>query len=96
MNTVQGESGGGGARGDAAAAGIIRGMRLTEFQRLITDEFGEQEGKWIAHSHVLAGLGGTADELVERGVDPRKVWEGLCEDFDVPEERRLGVDRPGF
>jgi hypothetical protein len=71
-------------------------MRLTEFQRLITDEFGEQEGKWIAHSHVLARLGDTADELIERGVDPREVWEGLCEDFDVPEGRRLGVDRPGF
>lgn len=95
MNTVQGESGGG-SRGDGVAAGIIRGMRLTEFQRLITDEFGEQEGKWIAHSHVLAGLGGTAEELIERGVDPRKVWEGLCVDFDVPDERRLGVDRPGF
>lgn len=95
MNTVQGEPGGG-ARGGGGEVGIIRGMRLTEFHRLITDEFGEQEGKWIAHSHVLAGLGGTAEELIERGVDPRKVWEGLCEDFDVPEGRRLGVDRPGF
>lgn len=70
-------------------------MRLTEFTQLIVDEFGDSEGRWIAHSHVLPGLGGTADDLISRGVDPRRVWEALCEDFDVPEERRLGVDRPG-
>ncbi|PIH11552.1 hypothetical protein CTJ10_12760, partial [Staphylococcus epidermidis] len=27
--------------------------------------------------------------------DPRDAWRGLCDAFDVPEERRLGVDRPG-
>ncbi len=76
----------------------MRGMRLTEFHQLVADEFGEQEGKWIAHSHVLhvdGGRAGTPDELIDAGVDPRDVWRGLCEDFDVPEERRLGVDRPG-
>ncbi|QPK78367.1 DUF3046 domain-containing protein [Corynebacterium lizhenjunii] len=67
-------------------------MRLTEFHQLMVDEFGEHEGKWIAHSHVLAEMGGTADELIERGVDPRAVWEALCDDFEVPAERRLGVD----
>lgn len=76
--------------------GIIRGMRLTEFQRLMAEEFGGQGGTWITHSHVLVQLGGTAEELIERGVDPRRVWEGICEDFEIPEGRRLGVDRPGF
>ncbi|WIM66798.1 DUF3046 domain-containing protein [Corynebacterium breve] len=70
-------------------------MRLTEFRQLIEDEFGSQKGEWIVHSHVVSGLGATSEQLIERGVDPRQVWEGLCEDFDVPEERRLGVDRPG-
>lgn len=70
-------------------------MRLTEFTQLIVDEFGDAEGRWIAHSHVLAGFGGTPDELIEGGMDPRQVWEQLCEDFDIPEGRRLGVDRPG-
>lgn len=72
--------------------GTLAAMRLTEYHQLIVDEFGESEGKWISHSHVLAKLGGTADELIERGVDPRDVWLELCEDFEVPEERRLGVD----
>ena len=70
-------------------------MRLTEYHQLIVDEFGESKGKWISHSHVLPDLGATPDELIERGVDPRKVWLSLCNDFDVPQGRRLGVDYPG-
>lgn len=70
-------------------------MRLTEYHELLTDEFGDSEGKWISHSHVLSTLGDTSDALIERGVDPRDVWEALCEDFDVPPERRLGIDKPG-
>lgn len=73
-------------------------MRLTEFHQLIADEFGRREGEWIAHSHVLTvadGSSGTAEELIDAGVDPGEVWRSLCDDFDVPEERRLGVDRPG-
>lgn len=81
----------------APAGGRYAGvMRLTEFTRLITDEFGDSEGRWIAHSHVLPTLGGTPDELIDRGLDPARVWAQLCEDFDIPEERRLGRDVPGF
>jgi hypothetical protein len=29
---------------------------------------------------------------VERGADLREVWWALCDDFDVPEDRRLGAD----
>lgn len=70
-------------------------MRLAEYNQLIVDEFGDQQGKWISHSHVLSQLGGTPDELIDDGVEPRRVWMALCEDFDVPNERRLGVDYPG-
>ncbi|GAB3941341.1 DUF3046 domain-containing protein [Corynebacterium tapiri] len=69
-------------------------MRLTEFTRLLEDEFGATRGAWIAHSHVVAALGGTANELIDAGVSPRDVWRELCRDFDVPEERQLGIDRP--
>ncbi|MGP6172970.1 DUF3046 domain-containing protein [Corynebacterium sp. A21] len=67
-------------------------MRLTEFHQLVTDEFGDAKGGWILHSHVLGGYGDTAGKLLDGGLDPRKVWRGLCDDFDVPEERRLGRD----
>jgi hypothetical protein len=67
-------------------------MRRTEFDRLVTGEFGETFGSWISGSHVLTGYGATTDELVERGTDLREIWWALCDDFEVPENRRLGAD----
>lgn len=82
-----------GTRGGACR--FVR-MRLTEFYRLVEDEFGGERAQWIVRSQVLPPGDETAAEMIENGVDPRLVWEGLCNAFDVPEERRLGVDRPGF
>jgi Protein of unknown function (DUF3046). len=67
-------------------------MRLSEFRGLIDGEFGSSRGRWITHSHVLGSWGVTADEAVERGDDLRDVWLRICDDFDVPESRRLGED----
>lgn len=80
--------------------GVWRGcsivcMRLSEFRQLIEDEFGDVKGEWVAHSHVLGSFGMTADEAVESGADLRDVWNQLCNDYDIPEARRLGVDSPG-
>ncbi|MCP1388645.1 DUF3046 domain-containing protein [Corynebacterium sp. TA-R-1] len=70
-------------------------MRLTEFHQLVRDEFGAERAQWIVQSQVLPPGDKTAEELIESGVDPRRVWQGLCDAFDIPEERRLGIDRPG-
>ncbi len=70
----------------------LASMRLTEYHQLMTAEFGDAKGAWISHSHVLSELGATPDELIEAGVDPVKVWEQLCEEFDVPQHRRWGMD----
>ncbi len=67
-------------------------MRLTEFHQLITDEFGRAQGNFLVHSHVPAGHSATVEELMEEGMDLRSLWLLLCRDFDVPPERRLGVD----
>lgn len=67
-------------------------MRRTEFDRLVHGEFGDSFGSWIAGSHVLSDLGSTPAELIEQGYDLRAVWSSLCDDFDVPDERRLGED----
>ena len=29
------------------------------------------------------------------GIAPRLVWRALCDDLQIPPERRFGVDRPG-
>ena len=67
-------------------------MRRTEFDRLTEGEFGDSFRAFIADTHVLSSLGDTPAALIEQGYDPRDVWIALCEDFDVPEERRLGED----
>lgn len=67
-------------------------MRRTEFDRLVAGEFGDAFGVWIASSHTLVDFGATPAELIEGGYDLREVWWALCEDFDVPTERRLGKD----
>lgn len=67
-------------------------MRLAQFYRLVDDEFGADKSAWILHSHVLRVAGMSAAEALEHGLAPREVWAQLCEDFDVPEEQRLGRD----
>ncbi|SDR95050.1 DUF3046 domain-containing protein [Corynebacterium timonense] len=71
-------------------------MRLTEFEQLVEDEFGPAKARWVTESQVLPKYNATAAEIIERGIDPREAWIELCEAFDVPAERRLGVDRPGW
>jgi hypothetical protein len=38
--------------------------------------------------------GRTAVEALRAGQNPRAVWLAVCEMQDVPQERRLGKDRP--
>lgn len=59
------------------------------------DEFTAAYSRVLAQSHVLHALGDrTASQALEDGVPPRRVWLALCDDMDVPAERRLGRDRP--
>jgi hypothetical protein len=63
-------------------------MRLTEFNELVTAQFGTVYGASVLADHVLTNLGGrTAAQAIEDGVDPREVWRALCVDFDVPRDR---------
>ncbi|QCU78498.1 DUF3046 domain-containing protein [Citricoccus sp. SGAir0253] len=69
-------------------------MRLSEFRRLMDEEFGPANAGMIAASLVLPTLGTTADSALDAGWDPRRVWLDVCELQGVPEERRLGRDIP--
>ncbi|GAB2519670.1 hypothetical protein GCM10027064_16610 [Microbacterium petrolearium] len=42
---------------------------------------------------VLPGFGRTATEALDAGVPPREIWLALCEETDVPAERRYGAGR---
>jgi hypothetical protein len=69
-------------------------VRSSEFWELVDSEFGVR-GRLVVREHVLGALGGlTAQEALARGEDVRRVWFALCDDFDVPEQRRwLGDQR---
>ena len=70
-------------------------MRESEFNRLMSGEFGDAYGSMVASSHVLTDLDGrTAQEALADGVPARRVWEAVCESFEIPPQRRLGEDRP--
>ncbi|MGZ4617520.1 MAG: DUF3046 domain-containing protein [Frankiaceae bacterium] len=64
-------------------------MRLTEFWRLMEDQFGSSYAASLAQDHVLYGLGGaTVSQALDRGDDPKRVWQRVCDEFEVPANRR--------
>lgn len=68
-------------------------MRRSEFLRAVTVEFGAR-GPTLTHDLVLDALDGrTAIEALDAGVAPRDIWLALCEETDVPPERRYGAGR---
>jgi len=68
-------------------------VRLSEFWDLMNEEFGPAYAGSLARDHALSTLGSrTATEALAAGVAPRAVWVALCDDMDVPSERRLRPD----
>ena len=66
---------------------------MSHFWRLIEDELGEGYAHTLARGHAVHALRDrTVIQALEDGVDPRTVWEALCEDLQIPPERRLGRD----
>ena len=68
-------------------------MRMSDFWRLMEDEFGAAYARSLARDHVLGALGNrTALQALEAGTRPREAWLALCADMDVPAERWLGKE----
>ncbi len=68
-------------------------MRVSDFWRLMDDEFGAGYSRVLARDLVLGAVGGrSALAALQAGVEPRAVWLAVCELQDVPPERRLGKD----
>lgn len=64
-------------------------MRITVFRRLMTEEFGPVRAEVLAKDHVLNALGGrTIEQALAAGVSPKDIWRAVCDDFEVPAERR--------
>lgn len=68
-------------------------MRVSQFWEFMDHEFGASYARSLATRHHLHVLGDrTIGQALEDGVPPRRVWTAVCEDLDVPPERRLGPD----
>jgi hypothetical protein len=68
-------------------------MRISDFWRLMDDEFGAAYAHSLARDHVLGALGDrTPMQALEYGIEPREAWLALCADMDVPAERWLGKE----
>ena len=68
-------------------------MRISDFWRLMDDEFGSAYSRVLAADLVLAPLGGvTAAQALDKGIEPKAVWLAVCDIQDIPQERRLGRD----
>jgi hypothetical protein len=64
---------------------------MSEFWVLIDDEFGAAQGRTLVCDHILGSLGHrTPEQALAAGEDPRAVWFALCDDLQVPRERRWG------
>ncbi|GEL18511.1 DUF3046 domain-containing protein [Pseudonocardia asaccharolytica] len=64
-------------------------MRLSHFRELMEGEFGRIRAGSLARDHVFSALGGrTVEQAIEDGFDLRKVWHAVCDDYDVPQQRR--------
>lgn len=70
-------------------------MRLSHFNNLMTDEFGQAYSQVISRDLVLGALGDrTAEQALAEGEDPKEVWLALCEANNVPKERWSGKPQP--
>ncbi len=71
-------------------------VRHSDFWRLMDEEFGSGYARSLARGQVVTGLDGrTVEEALAAHVPPREVWFALCEQMDVPVERRHGVAPKG-
>ena len=69
-------------------------MRYREFWELVDEVLGRAHGRVLVRDLRLGGLGDrTGAQALDDGVEPREVWHALCDELDVPEERRWGADR---
>jgi hypothetical protein len=67
-------------------------MRLSEFWRAVTDEFGADYGRALVRDIVLTELDDrTGEAAIAVGLPVREVWLALCRAMDVPASRWYGV-----
>ncbi|MBT1176825.1 DUF3046 domain-containing protein [Bifidobacterium callimiconis] len=66
-------------------------MREREFWQLVDEVFGRSYGRSLSRDQSLTALDSmTSVEALAAGVQPRVVWNVLCDQMDIPDSRRWG------
>lgn len=69
-------------------------MRLSKFNELLTDEFGEAYGQVLLQDLVLGSLQDrTGKQAIADGENPKDVWLALCQAMSVPKARWHGLNK---
>jgi hypothetical protein len=69
-------------------------LRLSQFNQLLSDEFGDAYGQVLVRDLALTELGDqTGAQALANGEDPRIVWLALCQATGVPKSRWHGFDK---
>ena len=64
-------------------------VRLTGFWEKMRAQFGDTSAASVAKDYALASLGGrTVDQALAEGIEPKAVWQAVCEAFEIPEKSR--------
>ncbi|KAB8289185.1 hypothetical protein DSM100688_0265 [Bifidobacterium ramosum] len=80
----------GGARTGVVDWGAVRER---EFWELVDEVFGHGYGRSLSRDQRLLKLDGmTVVEALAAGEQPRVIWNVLCDQMDVPDDRRWGRD----
>lgn len=65
---------------------------MTEFRALMAAQFGPLRAPSVAKDHVFAELGGrTADQALDAGINPKRIWAQVCAEFEVPAALHHGL-----
>lgn len=68
-------------------------MRHREFWDLVEEVLGSAQGRELVRTLVVGSLGGrTPQQALDDGDEPREVWHALCDELDLPEAQRWGLD----
>jgi hypothetical protein len=68
-------------------------VREREFWQLLEEIFGRVYGRSLSVDLGLTALGGlTVVGALEEGIEPRVVWNVLCDQMDIPDSKRWGKD----
>ncbi len=68
-------------------------VREREFWQLLDEVFGRAYGRSLSRDLCLTALHGvTVVEALAAGLEPRVVWNVLCDQMEIPDSLRWGKD----